>query len=80
MAEPDERPPRVIEQTAKRYKAMQLFCGLLLAVALALILPVASDVAAGDTLNTRFAIGLAISVCGATALIAGKILAWWHHG
>lgn len=67
--------PVTIEQTAKRYKKLQLLGYLLLPLG-AIVLMIAMMEGSG----TAGAWGAAIGGAGLVAAWAGKILAWWHHG
>jgi RNA polymerase subunit RPABC4/transcription elongation factor Spt4 len=76
---PKTARPQLIEQTSKKWKAVQV-----IGVPLALIgIVVAMLTARGHTgleATTGFWIGLVIACIGAGVALAGAIGAWWHHG
>lgn len=76
---PVENPkPVLIEQTAKKYKAMRAI-GILILLATAVLAIASSDyfgVAEGlTTILVAVGAGVGIIVFG-----VGVILSWWHHG
>jgi len=60
--------PVVIEQTAKRYKLIQLTGALVMVPAFILVLTGAIE------------IGLVGLLLGLVVYLWGRTLAWWHHG
>lgn len=77
----EQKKPQLIEQTAKRYKAMALVGGFLLAITILLIVPLVPGFYRGEfDFGVRFFLGLVIGFVGCGILLVAKSLAWWHHG
>jgi len=68
--------PTTIEQTSKRYKAIQ-FAGVALMIA---------SIVGCAVLSTSGGSGVAVAagtttfLVGASIYVAGRFAAWWHHG
>jgi hypothetical protein len=65
-----------IEQTAKRWKAIQAADGAVLAAGACLA---AAGAWYWTSRPTTFA-GIAVAAVGLTAYAGGRVAAWWHHG
>lgn len=68
------KQPQLTEQTAKRWKAMQVagFASFSVGAAVAYI--------TDDTRSAAWAFGFALALAGFLAVLLGQALAWWHHG
>ena len=62
-----EKQPVVIEQTGKKWKALQLFGGLAVVAGIITVFAVP-------------ALGAILLVIGLVLIIYGRTMAWWHHG
>lgn len=69
-----ERPVTTVQQTAKRYKAMQAI-GVVV-----LIFGVVACSASTSTGDAPSGISLLMVFGGLMLYLAGRVLAWWHHG
>ena len=74
-APPGGVQPRVIEQTAKKWKAWQLLFGFLFVVGLPATM-------CGRYSETEACgpIGGGLAVVGLVGYLATRMMAWWHHG
>ena len=75
---PDDRKPVLVEQTAKKYKAIRAAGILILLGSAAIGILTADEFGAGEGWGTTLtAIG-----CGVGILVfgIGVVLSWWHHG
>jgi hypothetical protein len=76
-----DRKTVLVEQTSKRYKAIQLAGGLLFLVAFAIELCIGAAVMNG---SEKWKVGTAVAcLIGAAGIIVlgyGRFMAWWHHG
>ena len=74
----DDRKPMLVEQTAKKYKAIRAVGILILLASAAIGVMTADEFGAGEGWGTALtAIG-----CGVGILVfgTGVVLSWWHHG
>lgn len=69
------KPPVIIEQTSKRYKAMQAV-GLLVAMPGALLCGAAGTA----ELPILAWVSGTVGAIGIVVYGSGRLLAWWHHG
>jgi hypothetical protein len=79
--------PQLIEQTAKKWKAIQLLGGVGIVLSIFLIagsILIKFKIEASDPAFTLFTIllyaGLVCFVIGFTTYVVGRIAAWWYHG
>lgn len=69
--ESERQSPVLIEQSAKKWKAVQLAGGIAIIVGLLL----------GMTVRSGLGVfGVALALVGIIAFVYGKIARWWHHG
>jgi len=74
----DDRQPVLIEQTSKRYKAIQLAGGIVIICSIALAVAISLAFRNGETP----AVITCIVGCmlGVALVVLGGTLAWWYHG
>lgn len=76
---PRNERPQLIEQTAKKWKVIQVI-GVVVALCGIVFAMLGARGQNGPEATPRFWIGLVIACIGAGVAIAGAIGAWWHHG
>ena len=74
----DGRPPRVIEQTAKTWKANMLVAAAIMIFGmLLLIFGINSD---SSEPSTAVGLGAILMLVGFCHFIFARIMSWWYHG
>jgi hypothetical protein len=79
MQQPVAYKPVLIEQTAKRYKAMQLLGGLMMLGSLVVMVPSCVSMDKNGP-GKQAAIGVLVGLVGAVIYVFGRFFAWWRHG
>ena len=67
---------QTIEQTGKRWKAVQLVGGLVMVLGVGMC----SLMPRGGDYEAQMTAGVGLLAIGLVVLIAGRLGAWWYHG